>query len=248
MDRPLNLFFEEPDPDRWFKYDHYPRSIIRRLLRGKARPGGVMMIAINLMRGLDKLGQSYRFNDYRYIKKHPHEIACIIGKPQLVFERKWQNPIILGAGIYSHPIECLDLFERYPNVKRLLVPGEWMCDMFMPAYGNKVLPWPVGIDTEQWKPYDSVRKVDFLIYDKIRWQHELMDKELVAPIIKVLDEQKLSYHFIKYGQYTHDELTEKLKVSKSVIFHCMRYVPSYNQLVICCFGNLYSSMRPFYPV
>ena len=69
--RPLNIFYEEPDPDRWFKYDHYLRKIIRRILRGKQRPGGVMMIAINLMKGLDKIGIPYRFNDYNHIKKHP---------------------------------------------------------------------------------------------------------------------------------------------------------------------------------
>ncbi|MBB3057103.1 glycosyltransferase [Mucilaginibacter gotjawali] len=220
MDKPINIFYSEPDPDRWFKYDRYPRKLIRRLVRGKQKPGGVATIAINLLKGFDRIGFPYRFNDYGYIRKHPGEIACIIGKPHLVFEKKWKNPIILGAGIYSHPIECADLFEQYPNVKRVLVPGEWMCDMFMPAYGNKVLGWPVGIDTEQWKPYDSVKTFDFLIYYKIRWQHEQMEEELVAPVTKVLDEQKVSYHFIKYGQYTHDELTEKLKVSKAVIFLC----------------------------
>jgi hypothetical protein len=220
LDKPINIFYSEPDPDRWFTYDRYPRRLIRRLVRGEQKPGGVATIAINLLKGFDRIDFPYRYNDYSYIRKHPEEIACIIGKPHLVFERKWKNPIILGAGIYSHPIECADLFGKYPNVKRVLVPGEWMCDMFMPAYGNKVLSWPVGIDTERWKPYDSVKSFDFLIYDKIRWQHEQMEKELVTPVTKVLDEQKLSYHFIKYGQYTHSELTEKLKVSKAVIFLC----------------------------
>ena len=133
-DKPLNIFYEEPDPDRWFKYDRYPRKLIRRIFRGKERPGGVMMIAINLMKGLDKIGVTYRFNDYRYIKQHPEEIACIIGKPQVLFEKKWLNPVILGAGIYSHPIEIPNLFEKYPNVKRFLVPGDWMVKMFEPFY------------------------------------------------------------------------------------------------------------------
>ena len=152
MVKPLNLFYEEPDPDRWFVYDRYPRRFIRRLVRGKERPGGVMMIAINLIRGLDEIGVPYRFNDYSYIRKHPEEIACIIGKPQVLFDKKWQNPVIFGAGIYSHPIECPNLFELYPNVKRFLVPGEWMHKMCEPYYGDKVLAWPVGIDTDQWKP------------------------------------------------------------------------------------------------
>jgi hypothetical protein len=218
--KPLNLFYEEPDPDRWFKYDRYLRRIIRRIVRGKQRPGGVMTIAISLMKGLDRINVPYRFNDYSYIKKHPKEIACIIGKPHLLFEKKWRNPIILGAGVYSHPVDCPGLFERYPNVKRFLVPGEWMRDMCEPWYGNKVISWPVGIDTNYWQPDQAEKKFDFLIYDKIRWNNEQEEAGLIDPIIETLNQQNLSFNFIKYGNYTHQELIDKLKVSKAVIFLC----------------------------
>lgn len=220
LKKTLNLFYEEPDPDRWFKYDRYPRRLIRRMIRGKQRPGGVEMIVINLMKGLDKIGTPYRFNDYTYIKKNPREIACIIGKPHLLFDRKWDNPVIFGAGIYSHPIECPDLFERYPNVKRFLVPGEWMRHMCEPWYGDKVIAWPVGIDTEQWRPHPDEAAFDFLIYDKIRWDQAQLAEQLTGPIVRILNAQGHTYQFIKYGSYTHDELQEKLKASKAVIFLC----------------------------
>jgi hypothetical protein len=218
--KPLNLFYEEPDPDRWIKYDHHPRKLIRRIVRGKQRPGGVAMIAINLMKGLDKIEVPYRFNNYRHIKKHPEEIACIIGKPHLLFEKQWSNPVIFGAGVYSHPIECPDLFEQHPNVKRFLVPGEWMRKMCEPWYGNKVTAWPVGIDTGYWKPFTEEKTFDFLIYDKIRWDHQQQETDLINPIAKLLEEQSCSYQFIKYGSYTHNELQNKLKASKAVIFLC----------------------------
>jgi hypothetical protein len=220
MLKPLNLFYEEPDPDRWFKYDRYPRKVIRRIVRGKQAPGGVMMIAINLMKGLDKIGVPYRFNDYSYTRKHPEEIACIIGKPHLLFEKEWQNPIILGAGVYSHPIDCPDIFERYPNVKRFLVPGKWMKEMCEPFYQEKVNAWAVGIDTDYWHPYVGNKEFDFLVYDKIRWQHPKQEIELIDPVINLLAEHQASYHFIKYGHYTHSELKAKLKASKAVIFLC----------------------------
>jgi hypothetical protein len=218
--KPLNLFYEEPDSDRWFKYDRYLRKIIRWVVRGQQRPGGVMTIAINLMKGLDKIGIPYRFNDYSYIHKHTEEIACIIGKPQVLFEKEWKNPVIFGAGIYSHPIECPDLFIRYTNVKRFLVPGEWMRKMCEPYYGKQVLAWPVGIDTHYWHSLRGEKKFDFLIYDKIRWQYSLQDAELINPIIKILDSQDLTFHFIKYGNYAHDELKEMLRVSRAAIFLC----------------------------
>jgi len=218
VNKPLNLFYAEPDPDRWLRYDRYPRRLIRRLVRGKQRPGGVMTIAINLMKGLDKIGVPYRFNDYKYIKKHPGEIACIIGKPHLLFDRKWENPIMFGAGVYSHPVDCPDLFERYPNVKRFLVPGEWMRLMCAPFYGDKVKAWPVGIDTEHWQSFEGEKEFDFLIYNKIPQGHPRHGTELVNPIVKTLNERGLSFHFIRYGGYTHQELIDKLKTSKAAIF------------------------------
>lgn len=217
---PLNIFYEEPDPDRWFKYDRYPRKIIRRIIRGKQRPGGVMMVALNLMKGLDKIGVSYRFNNYNYINKHPKEIACIIGKPQVLFENEWTNPIIFGAGIYSHPINHLDLFQKYPTVKKILVPGEWMRQMFEPYYGNNVLAWPTGIDTDEWQPFYNDKEFDFLIYDKIRFEYDKYNTALLTPVIKTLNHHKLSHLYIKYGQYTHTELKAKLSKVKGVIFLC----------------------------
>jgi glycosyltransferase involved in cell wall biosynthesis len=218
----INLFYEEPDTDRWFKFDRYPRKIIRRLFRGKPKPGGVMLIVLQLMKGLDKLGIPYRFNDYKYAKNNPNELIGVIGKPHLIFEEKFQNPILFGAGVFSHPIECPNLFTQYPNVKKMLVPGKWMEKMCTPYYGAKVLAWPVGIDTEVWndKLKDKELTVDFLIYDKIRWEHEKYEQTLLKPIIKELHKSKLTYEVIKYGQYEHVDLMSKLSRCKAVIFLC----------------------------
>jgi hypothetical protein len=194
---------------------------MRRLVRGKSKPGGVMLVALNLMEGLKRIGMPFRFNDYKYIKNHPNEIACIIGKPHLLTEKKWRNPVIFGAGIFSHPIEAPDLLIQHPNIKKLLVPGNWMQTMFERYYGDKVTAWPVGIDTNYWSPMDNGDKeFDFLIYDKVRWDHDDYEKSLINPIIAMLNHSNLSYQFIRYGSYTHTDLTDKLSKSRSVIFLC----------------------------
>jgi hypothetical protein len=218
----LNIFYEEPNPDRWFKFDRYPRKVIRRLIRGKQRPGGVMMVALELMRGLERLEIPYRFNDFKYIKKHPEEVACIIGKPQLLDKFKWKNPIIFGAGIFSHPIDCPDLLISYPTIKKILVPGPWMKDVFDPYYGKEMVAyWPVGIDTEKWNPEIKKDKIyDFLIYDKIRWDHNQFKTTLIDPILAHLDILNLSYTIIRYGNYSHDDLLERLSECSSAIFLC----------------------------
>ncbi|MDF2434013.1 MAG: hypothetical protein JWP44_3644 [Mucilaginibacter sp.] len=218
--KPLNLFYEEPDPDRWFKYDRYPRRLIRRFIRGKQRPGGVMMIALNLMEGLDKIGIPYRFNDYKYIKRHPEEIACIIGKPHLLTKKNWVNPIILGAGIFSHPIDYPDLLKQYPTIERILVPGPWMQQMFQPWYGDIVTAWPVGINTEHWSmPIPGYHhEIDFVIYDKLNQDRDTLLHKVLNPILKILKDRNLVVQIIRYGAYTHAELQKTLSKVKAAIF------------------------------
>ncbi|MFZ2900383.1 MAG: hypothetical protein WA004_17260 [Saprospiraceae bacterium] len=219
MPTPLNLFYQEPDPDRWFKYDRYPRRIIRRIVRGIPRPGGQQMVFINLVKGLDKLGYPYRVNDFRHAKKHPEELACIIGKPHVLYERRWENPVLFGASVFSHPLDCPDLFEKYP-VKKILVPGEWMRKMFEPYYGDKVVAWPVGIDTEYWRPSEDPKDLDFLIYYKIRWENAHYDKTLFQPICTELEKRNLKFQVIRYGNYTPDQLMQLSGRSRAVIFLC----------------------------
>jgi len=203
----LNIFYEEPNSDRWFKQ----------------KRGGVMMFALQLMQGLDKLNIPYRFNDFSYAKKHPEECVCIIGKPHLLFNRQWKNPILFGPGTYSHPTDCTDLFTKYPNVKKFIVACDWMKGMFSPYYKEEnIVIWPVGIDTTKWHPTikSSEQPIDFLIYDKIRWEHAYYEKQLISPLINKLKSKNLTYDVIKYGSYTHDILIQKLSRCKSVIFLC----------------------------
>src|SRR5436190_19715723 len=153
----LNLFYEEPENDRWLPFDRYPRRVIRRLVRGKPRPGGQTKIFLNLCAGLDRIGVRYRDNDYCYAKKNSNELACIIGKPSVLDKIEWQNPILFGAAVYSHPLDDPNLFERLP-VRKVLVPGPWMKEMCKPYWGRNVEAWPVGIDTIGWQSFGSARK------------------------------------------------------------------------------------------
>ena len=182
------------------------------------------------------MGIPYRFNDYRYIKLHPEEIACVIGKPQLIFEgRITNNPILFGAGVYSHPIECPDLFEKYPNVQKFLVPGEWMRKMCEPYYGDRVVAWPVGIDTDKWCPSKKNKTVDVLIYDKIRWEYDQYSSSLLTPIIGFLEKNGFSYQNIKYGNYNQDDFFETIALSKAMIFLCEHETQglAYQQVLAC---------------
>jgi glycosyltransferase involved in cell wall biosynthesis len=231
----LNLFYDEPDPDRWFPLDRYPRRVIRRLVRGKPRPGGQTRVFLNLCAGLDKIGVSYRVNDYSHAQRHPDELACIIGKPHVLDLIPWQNPILFGASIYSHPLSDPDLLLRLP-VRRVLVPGEWMRIMCEPFWGNKVAAWPVGIDTESWKPEPGTLKdFDFLIYDKVRWEHNHYEAELIQPIRAELQKRGMTAAEIRYGFYKEEEFARMLQRCKAMIFLCEHETQgiAYQQALAC---------------
>ena len=232
----LNLFYQEPDLDRWLPFDRYPRRLIRRIVHGRPRVGGQTRVFLNLCAGLDILGFPYRVNEYRYAEQHPEELACIIGKPHVLSKTRWRNPILYGAAVHSHPLADPDLLKRL-CVRRVLVPGEWMRQMCEPYYGDKVVAWPVGIDTDSWNRDPDIRKTfDFLIYDKVRWEHEDYQLTLIEPIRQGLRHRGFTYSEIRYGYYQEETFREKLQRCRAMIFLCEHETQgiAYQQALACC--------------
>ena len=235
MNQIINIFYEEPDPDRWVPFDRYPRRIIRRLVRGKPRPGGQTRVFLNLCDGLDRLGVKYRVNDYRYARRNSHELVGIIGKPFVLEKVAWKNPILFGASVFSHPLDDPTLFDRLP-VRRMLVPGEWMRQMCEPYFGDRVAAWPVGINTTLWRPTaDSLKNCDVLIYDKVRWEHDEFESSLISPIRKQLRRKGLSFSELRYGFYEEEDFHDALKRSRAMIFLCEHETQgiAYQQALSC---------------
>ena len=233
--KPINLFYEEPEGDRWLPFDHYPRRIIRRILRGKPRPGGQMRVFLNLCAGLERIGIPYRVNNYQYIQQHFEEVACIIGKSHLLDKIKWKNPILFGAAVFSHPCDDTELLNRLP-ISKILVPGEWMKKMWELYYGDQVLAWPVGIDTDRWAPGQLDHKnIDILIYDKVRWEYERYKDKLIAPIQSCLERQGLKVAVIRYGFYREETFYSLLNSSKAMVFLCEHETQgiAYQQALSC---------------
>src|SRR3954451_19213826 len=136
----LNLFFEERD-DRWFPGDRHIRPLLRRMLLGKSWISGQRRGFLNLFAGLDRGGIRYRVNDYSYIRKHPQELACILGRPFVLDWMEWKNPLMLGVAMYNHPSDAPDLFQRLP-VRTILVPSAWYAAMCKPGW-SRIDVWPV---------------------------------------------------------------------------------------------------------
>ena len=235
--KPLNLFYQEPNPDRWLPFDRFARRAVRRLVRGPAAVGGQKRVFLNLCKGLDLLGVTYRVNDYRYAGAHPSEAVGIIGKPQVLDEIEWQNPILFGAAVFSHPLHDPEILRRRP-VKKILVPGEWMRQMWEPAFGDRVVSWPVGIDTKAWTPATGPAleaRGEILLYDKIRWQHERYEASLLGPVRNSLEACGLTVSEIRYGFYQEADFRARLDRCKAMVFLCEHETQglAYQQALAC---------------
>ncbi len=216
--QPLNLFYEEPDPDRWLPFDRYPRRLIRRLVRGPDQPGGAKRVFLNLIAGLDRLGAAYRVNDYRHLKDSPDALACLIGKPHVLSRIPAATPVLFGTSIYSHPFDDPDLPKRRP-IRQVLVPSPWVRDMFAEVWPGRVTVWPVGIDTTRWNDETiTPRDLDVLIYDKIFWERERYVRELLGPLHAELERRGLRVQVLRYGSYREEELLRLSRRARAMIY------------------------------
>lgn len=217
----LNLFYEEPEPDRWLPYDRYARRAVRRIVRGRPRPGGVARWFLNLRAGLDRLGVEYRVNDYRFLRHSAGAWACVIGKPHVIDKIPGGHPIIYGPGVGSHPLEN-DFWGR-ADIRLMLISCGWFKAMYDRdlRYPVPTAVWPAGIDTDRWGPRAADNKAtDVLIYDKVRWEHDHFEVEMIRPIRDELQRRGLSFREVRYGFYREEDFQDLLKRSRAMIFLC----------------------------
>ena len=214
----LNVFYQEPEGDRWLPLDRYPRRIVRRLVRGPRQPGGMERYYLNLVDGLRRAGIQHRTNAFRYAKRHPDEVVGIVGKGHLLREQRWKNPIVFGPAVFAHPDSDRSVFDSVP-VRKILVSCEWMKQMYQQTVKIPVDVWPSGIDTYSWCPQPSVEKdIDVIVYDKIRWDREKYVPELLEPIVAAIAQRGLTCKVIRYGDYEEEEYRQLLFRARSMVF------------------------------
>jgi hypothetical protein len=220
MNRICLYYIREPERDRWFKGDRYLRSVVRRLVRGAPRPGGVDQVFLNLCLGLDKLGIKYEVN-LPFSQLRDGDRVGILGRGiNCLNGYNKTNLIVAGIGLMTHPSEWSRLCDEYPVVK-YLQHSEWANQVYKPYFGDRCTVWPVGIDTDLWQPFQNpLKSVDFLIYNKVRWEREQHEMDLLRPIRQLLKQKNLSFEEIRYGAYTPKDYQQALSRCCAMIFLC----------------------------
>lgn len=214
------IIFRKPDPDRWLKGDRIWRAKVRQLLRGPDPIGGIQSVYLNLVKGLQKIRVPFLSN-IPYSDIRPDDRVGVIGVGRECLDDYVQpNRILAGVAVAEHPAAWPSLFQDKP-IARYVVHCDWVKAMYERSYGPRIATWAVGIDTDYWSPEASgLRPIDFLIYDKVRWDRDRVRRALVEPLVAELDRRGLTYTVIRYGAYNRAAYKHVLKSSKAMLFLC----------------------------
>ena len=156
----------------------------------------------NLTKGLNELSIPFKKNGTDKSWKN-----LILQDHPALYDDRLENSLI-GPNVCVIPVDNhIVLQQKY---KKILVPSEWVKNLYKRWVNeDKILVWPVGIDTEKFENKKSDPKVfDCLIYSKNRTDDEL------GFVTNFLTSKNQTYNVIKYGHYYESNFIDLISKSK----------------------------------
>ena len=222
-DRTVLLFYEDVEADRLVPNDRYVRRAARRAYHAVTAGQSVsgFEIAFRMLHtALERAGCRVVVNNPTLARRHPEHPVGICGYPHIVDRWTLPNPAVLGPGLFDHPSQAPQLMQD-PRFRSYLVPCAWYRDVFAPQYGDRCRIWFGGIDIDAWPDLSSKPKdIDFLVYDKIRWNREALGASLMQPLLATLEARGQRVHVLRRGAYDVQEYRTLLARSRAVLFVC----------------------------
>jgi hypothetical protein len=165
-------------------------------------------------------GCDVRVNDFALARRHPHYPIGLAGYPSVLDKVRLPNPVIFGPGDYGLP-DAAAVLVRDPRIRRLIQPCDWAADLYRRECGSKMMVWPVGIDTDAWEDMRGLRKdLDFVIYDKIRWDRETEVPRVLDRVKEGLRSAGLSFETVRYGHHHLSQFSGLLQRARAMVFLC----------------------------
>ncbi len=215
------IYKTKPETDRWIPGDRWVRPLVRRLVRGPRVPSGIDKVFLNLAAGLREIDEDFQVNT-PWKKIRPEDLIGVIGRDRdCLAGYNLPNPIVAGVALMTHPTEWPTLCQDYP-VATYVQHCEWALALYRPYFGaDHCAVWPVGIETDAWQPVPvSAKTTDFLLYNKVRWEHARYEKDLLGPIRDRLRAQGLTFEEIRYGHYKPEQYAAALARCRALLFVC----------------------------
>jgi hypothetical protein len=217
------LFYQTFERDKYFRFDRYLKRIVKplyNLTHHRQKKSGFDVSFQLMTRALKKAGWDVRINDRASARKHPQYPVGLVGFPSVLEGWNLPNPAILGPSLYDHPMLAPDLMKD-SRFRTFLALAPWHFEMFRRVYGDACVAWYAGIDAEEWPDTCGEEKdIDFLIYDKIRWNHDEVAAILLHPIQELLKKRGLRTHTVRYKFHDHGTYRQLLRRSRAMVFLC----------------------------
>jgi glycosyltransferase involved in cell wall biosynthesis len=193
---------------------------VYRWAKGKQVYTGFYVAFLLLVRALREAGCDVHVNNFRLAEKYPDYPIGISGYPSVLQKVKLANPAIFGPGDYGYPDE-VSKFSANCNIRRYIQPSEWAASLYRTSCAGKMMVWPVGIDMAAYPDVSAERKdIDFLIYDKIRWDRDREIPRILEPITQHLSAEGKRFKILRYGEHHFGQYSESLRRSRALLFLC----------------------------
>lgn len=217
------LFYKEYESDKFVPGDRYLKRILRPLyhrLHHRQKKTGFAVSFELMCSALTKAGYDVHVNDYKTARDHPDYPVGLVGFPVLLKDWKLSNPAILGPSLFDHPMLEPRLFDD-SRFRKYVVLAPWTKDLFATVYGSRCFGWFAGIDTDLWPDLSAhPKQYDFLVYDKVRWDHDSYQTSLIEPILRILDAKGLTYRVVRYKMHDHATYRSMLGEARGLLFLC----------------------------
>jgi len=164
--------------------------IIGIFIANTDRNWGPGKLSFNTIKGFNQIDIDYIINEYGDYN------FCLCGdKFNRFFSSKRIENTIIGPCSMNIPSDNISSFNIYD---KFLVASEWYMNFWKTFEVSNVDYWFGGIDTELF--YDNKIETEncFIYYKDRDYQHLII-------LTEILNELKINYTIIKYGQYTEEE-------------------------------------------
>jgi hypothetical protein len=195
------------------------RYLYRSLKRTQVWTGfyaAFKLLHLSLLRS----GCDVRINDFSLALRHPSYPIGMAGYPSVLSRVELPNPVIFGPGDYGLPDRASSVAGN-PRFRKLIQPCEWAVELYRSSCGDKMMAWPVGIDTDRWRDSARQRKdVDVLVYDKIRWHRDRQVPHVLDRVTDHLRGKGLSFEVLRYGEHHYARFAGLVRRSRALLFLC----------------------------
>lgn len=190
--------------------------------RSASRVGGPAVVRASLLRGLEHLGQPYRFNPLA------DQVTCRVGVLSSTNALRWAiqaknegqiKYLVAGPNLVVLPDEH-DAILANPTIDLVVTPSRWVSRWYAktaPQLASKLVEWAAGVDETYWNPNQEPddRPLDLLVYMKIREPDNLF---VLDQVVAELSDRGLSFKKLTYGTFQPEQYRRLLQNSRAVIY------------------------------